>query len=298
MPHPEQPSITTTLRPERLLSVLAAEHALLGVVRVLDTRGIAVMPLKGVLLRKLIYRDPRRRLADDVDVLVPEDRYADARAALARAGLRFQFESPGRQETTWRTRADVDIDLHARLFAPGRFRMPTHELFARGRRDASLFGLPVVLPSTVDLYAHLLGKIATDHIDERAPDRLRELARVSRLLELDAALTAGHLEDCGLGRATRYVLPLVAAQEDDAFARAVLRWLPANRSDDLVAACVRRLVRNTPALSAIGAVASHALGASWAESAVSLRLTLEDRLRHRVRCARVARSSQPGEQQP
>jgi hypothetical protein len=294
MLRPDAPSIRT-LRPERLLSVLAAEHALRSVVRVLDTRGIDVMPLKGVLLRKLIYRDPRRRLARDVDVLVPEERYADACAALAGAGLPLRFGSTEFYETTWRAQPDVDIDLHARLFAPGRFRMLSHEIFARGRRDASLFGVPVVLPSTLDLYAHLLGKIATDHVDERAEDRLRELARVSRLLELDAALTAAHLESCGLGRAARYALPLVAVQENDEFARGVLARLSVNRSDDLVATCVRRLVRKTPVLSAIGAVASHALGPSWRETAVSLSLAVANRIRYQSYYSRVACSDRPGE---
>src|SRR4051794_12798967 len=57
------------------------------VAEILQKQGIPLMPLKGVLLRKLVYGEQSFRPIADVDILVPEAQFPDACRALRREGF-------------------------------------------------------------------------------------------------------------------------------------------------------------------------------------------------------------------
>jgi hypothetical protein len=154
--------ITTEKRPDPLIAeifLMAAGPALVKrAADVLAVRGIPVMPLKGVLLQRLVYRDRSFRPIIDVDLLVPDDRFFEACSLLREAGFTKASWELGRWQVTLRNPdgPPLGIDLHRRITRTVRSRLTEADLFARGRPDAQMFGGPVILPSPDDLLAHLL----------------------------------------------------------------------------------------------------------------------------------------------
>jgi hypothetical protein len=88
------------------------------VVRAIDGAGIPVLRLKGTALSARLYGDPGFRQSNDVDVLVPRERLADAVAALSPLGYECE---PGPElpvlhhVLTHPEPAHPDVDLHWRI---------------------------------------------------------------------------------------------------------------------------------------------------------------------------------------
>src|SRR5437868_6511480 len=119
---------------------------------VLEKRGIPLMPLKGVLLQRLVYSEGPFRSIADVDLLVPEPRFFEAAALLEAAGFSNTRWETGRWQVTLTNPngPPLGIDLHRRLTRTVRSRLTAEGLFARGVADTQLFGAPVVLPCAED----------------------------------------------------------------------------------------------------------------------------------------------------
>lgn len=258
----------------------------------LATCGIEVAPLKGVLLQAIVDRRLGERAMRDVDLLVLPERAEEARALLRSSLYDLVFVSEHGHEVSLKSPEGIIIDLHSELFAPGRFRMFTGDLFRRSQRNEDLFGAPVRVLSPYDLLAHLIGKIVTDHADEREPHRFHDLASVARALAIAPERAAGHLSRCGLTRGARYTLTLAYEHFDDAFAVAVLRALPPDPIGDALARCCVHVVRRSPPRSRRGGVSAHFLESSLSASARALSLALLARLR-RARQRDVDRGSPP-----
>lgn len=221
---------------------VAARELLGRLARTLGGAGIDVMPLKGVLLQLTIYEDPATRPIADLDALVPEARFDEALALLIADGL-----------TPRRTRADFarplhdrrlgfTVDLHRRLFSRGRYRLATAGVFARARRDPALLGGAVLRMDPLDLYAHLVGKAASDAITSDHRQRLEDLRRVRHHHELRAAPVAAHLSRHGLARAARYAMPLLARSDPgDPFPYDVVDALPPDVVGDALVVLARNL---------------------------------------------------------
>ncbi len=227
------------------------------VATLLRARGIAVMPIKGVLLQHWLYADPADRPMTDVDLLVQPEELAVARGVLEAAGYReHQRSSAGALvfETPW----TLAVDLHPHLFEPTRYRMPTDEVMRRGRTDSTFFGVEVRLPSKLDVYAHLIGKFGSDHLDATADSRLDEIARMGRLVDARPSLVAAHLRDCGMRRVARYALGL-SARRDDCVAPEVLRHLPPDPIGRLLAAAAVPTLANAGPVAPWAAVFAHLL---------------------------------------
>jgi len=175
------------------------------------------MPVKGALLQHWLYDDPTERPLTDVDLLVRADDLGGAVECLEAAGYRrTRHRTVG--GSVMQTPFGLALDLHSQLFDHARYRMPTGDLFARGAEDHILFGASVRLPSPLDVYAHLIGKFGSDHLDARAAARLDEIARMGTRIDASPEIAARHLRHCGMGRVSRYVLPLVYRVTGDPFA--------------------------------------------------------------------------------
>lgn len=240
------------------------------VASVLAPAGIAAMPLKGVLFQRLLYGDPLRRPISDVDVLVPHERYDDAVALLLAEGFRHRFTSHSMGALCLTSPEGMDLDLHRRLFGVGRYRMPSDEVFARASEDVRLFGAPVQLMSPLDTYSHAIGKFAADHCDRRHAERLREIALVASALHLQPDAAAEHLVRCGMRRAARYVLPLVAGEPPDPFAVDVLARLPPDPLGAGLAELAARLIPAGRPSGPAGTLPAHLLNHSLPRAAVAL----------------------------
>jgi len=183
------------------------------------------MPVKGALLQHWLYEDPSERPLTDVDLLVPPRDLRSAVMRLQSAGYR----PAGRSSigaVVMGTPLGVALDLHPRLFDRARYRLPTHELFGRSSEDRVLYGASVRLPSPLDVYAHLIGKFGSDHLNARATARLDEIARMASQLRASPETVARHLVHCGMRRVSRYVLPMVHRTTGDGFALQVCDRLP------------------------------------------------------------------------
>lgn len=207
-------------------TVRAAAAALAG-------PGLRVAPLKGVLLHALGVVDPSQRPVSDADLLVEPASFDAATERLAALGYTRVRDESGSHQRRARFLSGhphlLGIDLHARLFDPSRYRLDTAGLFARARRDDTLFGAPVWLLAPEDLYAHLVGHLAHDWVRRSDAHHPRDLAAVANRLHLQVGRVADHLVRCGLARAARVALPHCG----DPFARDVLAALPTDRIGSL-----------------------------------------------------------------
>jgi hypothetical protein len=245
--------------------------------RVLGEVGIPVMPLKGIWLQQFVYADALERAITDVDVLVPEQRYRAARGALEAHG--WKLGSYNVSESTYSApELPLPLDLHARLFTRGTFRMPTSELFERAHHDQRSFGVPVFCPDARDVLAHAVGhalKNGSAWFGEGHD--VRDIPRIAKVFALSPQLCAAHLERTGLARAARFVLPLMAAGEDARFGAEVVAALA---PDPVGAALVRSanaLRTHIRAHARLASATGFALDSSLWRGAFSFGLRLWDK---------------------
>lgn len=230
--------------------------------------GVApIAPLKGAVLEMGASPGRAARMAD-VDVLVPEEAYEAAHAALSAAGVRCVARDRDDRARTYTGGLPATVDLHRRLFKTGLFRVPTRDLFARATRDEETYGAPLWLLDPRDTYAHLLGHaVAGRHSPAGRRKARRDLAEWAAHAELAPARVARHLDHLGMGRAARLVLS--EAEPEDGFSRAVLAGL---RGDPLGAALANTAgwaiePGRGPLLQTLGV---HALNATLPRGAFSL----------------------------
>jgi hypothetical protein len=270
---------TASSRRRYAISIVARE-ILREAAQALTAHGIAVMPLKGVLMQQILYADPAERLVSDVDVLVPEADFWRAVALLVAAG--FRPEKAGRSliEVALRSDKGLSIDLHRRLFSPGRYALSTSSVFRRAHVDEQLFGTPVHIAHPHDTAAHLVGKFVSDHVTRDVDPRLAELLRWCEHCGIEPGRWARHLRDTGLARAARYTLELGVQRMQSRFFRATLDALP---SDRVGRGCARLAQQLIPGLAAtpFAAVPAHLLNASLWRGAVSASAVTFNRWRHR-----------------
>jgi len=219
------------------------------------------MPVKGALLQYWLYDDPTERPLTDVDLLVLPHDLERAVDQLESAGYR-SLARPSSGPVVLQTPFGLALDLHPSLFDAARYRLRTEDLFLRSTEDTHLYGVRVQLPSPLDVYAHLIGKFGSDHLDGRATGRLDELARMSWRLESSPKTAAHHLAHCGMRRVSRYVLPLVHQTTGDSFALQVRDHLPSDRIGDGIAFAAKLVMAGASPRSASAALLAHLLNHS------------------------------------
>lgn len=249
------------IRRRATTSILASE-LVRDVARRLEEPGIDVMPIKGALLQHWLHDDPAERAMTDVDVLVRPDQAPEARRALELGG----YETMGQSSIgafVMRTPFELALDLHIQLFDEARYNLPTEDVFARSSPDRALFGASVRLPSPLDVYAHLIGKFGSDHLNGGSTERLDEIARMQTRIDTTPEVVARHLVDCGMRRVGRYVLPLVRDMAGDPFAAEVLKHLPRDPVGEAVVAIAQPVLASARPHSWVGAVMAHLLNDSF-----------------------------------
>lgn len=264
-------------------SVIARE-TLREVAAILGARGIAVMPLKGALFQLLLYPDPAERRLCDVDVLVPEGRFAEAIQLLVQHGYRPASAGPSWIEAVLESPRGLPVDLHRRLFCARRYRMPTDEQFARATRDEARLGVPIYLQHPLDSLAHLVGKFVSDHVHAGAAPRFAEIERLVHQHAIDPKAAARHLARCGLARAARHVFGRAARERGSSFHAAVLRALPGGPAAALVVRVAGALARRLDEGS-LAPLSAHLLNTSLWRGATSLLLAVVYAGEH-ARCRR------------
>lgn len=238
------------------------------VANVLLAKEISIMPLKGALLQRLVYGPAVFRPVSDVDVLVPPARFDDARAALRAAGFTVEREEPGGWEVAVRPpHGLLEVDLHRRLSSTVRSKLSAQDLFNRGRRDTTLFGVEVVLPDSRDLYAHLLLHLTLNWLAGRGLHHPEDLEAVPRALSLSPAAVARHLSRVGLAPHAALVLPVVREAVDGDFTGRIVDALTMGGREHLAVAAARMLCRVAPPTALPRRAAGFVLAPSWIDAA-------------------------------
>ncbi len=252
----------------RAATSLAANALVADVAGKLAGSAISVMPVKGALLQHWLYDDPTERPLTDVDLLVLPVDLEEAVKQLESAGYRC-LARPSFGPVVLQTPFGLALDLHPSLFDAARYRLRTEDLFTRSTEDTLLYGVRVRLPSPLDVYAHLIGKFGSDHLDERATGRLDEIARMAGRIDGPPETVARHLVRCGMRRVSRYVLPLVHESTNDSFAARVHSYLPFDPVGQCIAVMASWRLRDARPLSRGGALVAHLLNDSLPRGARS-----------------------------
>lgn len=208
-----------------LVSHLVGRVVLQRCAEVLDPLGIAVMPLKGLWLQHFVYGPSGARLITDVDVLVLPERYREAQQGLLRAGWKLRAAEVS-ESTFFAPGLGLPLDLHKHLYTRGAFRASATRIFARGTPDSDAFDCPVMLPDPLDVFSHLVGHALKGAGAWRGNgNELRDIPRLIAEFELSPQLCAARLQEDGLTRAARFVLPLLHSEGSSAAAE-ILACLP------------------------------------------------------------------------
>lgn len=258
-------------------SHVVGRAVLVEAARVLTEAAIPVLPLKGIWLQQFVYRDASERPITDVDVLVPEPLYQLARAALLAHG--WMARSHNVSESSYTTPAlPMPLDLHARLFTRGAFRLHTAELFARAHRDESSFGVPVCCPDPRDVLAHAVGHaLKSGGAWSGEGHDLRDIPRIAAVFALSPRACAAHLERAGLARAARFVLPLMAAGEPERFGAEVVAALAPDPIGSALARSANALRTHIGAHAHLASATGFALDSSLFRGAFTFGLRLWDK---------------------
>jgi hypothetical protein len=266
--------MTSTLDPTttRLVTELYYTTAAPALVRevggILAVRGIAIMPLKGALLQRLVYGTRSFRAVSDVDVLVPPARFGDARAALRAAGFTVERAEPGGWEVALRRPgALLEVDLHRRLSSTVRSALRPDDLFRRGSRDTALFGVPILVPDGRDLYAHLVLHLALNWLASGRLHHPEDFEAAPAALALSPDGVARHLGEVGLRRHALLVLPLIASATAGPFTSLLIDALGSTREERLIVDLVRRACARAAPGSLPRRIAGFCLAPSWTEAA-------------------------------
>ncbi len=147
-------------------------------------------------------------------------------------------------------------------------------MFARGASDTRLFDAPVVLPSTEDLFAHLLLHATLHWINRGTLHCPRDFEALAAARVMDAGRCARHLRDQGMIAHALLMLPMITAEAEGPFVPALLQQLEPDPRARIVGRVIRALTRRFPP----GAPARRLAGLALAPSISSALLgALRDR---------------------
>lgn len=184
LPEGAPPALAASVLQASALAVASeATHrrALLRATAALEVDAIPFVVFKGAALRYAVYPSSDRRVANDVDLLVPAQATEAAVEALTAAGARVQGDRAawigGRVPDLALELGDVSLDLHASLLQPGRSRFDAGAIVAR-RRHLTIPGGSLPVPEPEDALALVLIHIGR-HEGGRAYVGFRQIVDVA-----------------------------------------------------------------------------------------------------------------------
>jgi hypothetical protein len=157
---------------------LRAAQVLEAVLARFEERGIAAIPVKGVVTARTLYEDIALRHPGDIDLRI---RRSDFRRAITTARALGWTPRKG-TPVLWQTVLTVmgcEVDIECTLGPPGLCAVSIDDLLSRARTDRALFGFPV---SSIELHDHALVLAVNVYKDwlHCLPWSLADLRRVVR----------------------------------------------------------------------------------------------------------------------
>lgn len=199
-PAPFSPAFTRELR--NIASYCAARYlyqknALEKIDALFAAAAVPYAAFKGAHTRELLYADPSRRSACDLDILVAGADTARAISVLVEAGWAFKPEPGNISHEATLEDGRVAIDLHWNILRPGRTRTDmTGELLRTRQRFAGYWGLGSEATLLVMLVHPVFAKYAT--APQAALLHLLDLALWNRTMRTDLDNVFAYLDQAGV----------------------------------------------------------------------------------------------------
>jgi hypothetical protein len=144
----------------------------------LGEAGIRVMPIKGILLHRLVYEHPGDRPMTDIDVLVPRERFEEAIAVARKLGYRATADPHGLAKAPCLRDRAASVDLHGQLFLPHVSGLTAAEMFSGARLDTDLLGVEVLAPASEHLLLHVLLHFAHHKLGQMGAPQEEDIRRI------------------------------------------------------------------------------------------------------------------------
>lgn len=137
---------------------------------------VPVVPVKGILLARWLYRDVAERPMQDVDLLVASSHWDAARLAVARLGPTL-YESRELRELTVDVNG-VHVELHGEVGRRELTDLTVADLLARCTTDTSLFGFAIERLDAVDHTLFVAVNAIKDGLARTPPHVATDLERL------------------------------------------------------------------------------------------------------------------------
>ncbi len=144
----------------------------------ISSAGVPYALFKGIALRERLFDTPSARPADDIDVLVPSELRNEAIIALVNTGYSFKGKAETISHEAMLQDGHVAVDLHWRLFRPGRSRIELAPILIQKTRTDGPF---TVLDDDASLLVMLVHPAFTKQVNG-------PLSKLIRAVELDRML--------------------------------------------------------------------------------------------------------------
>jgi len=162
---------------------VAAPSTLQRVVSALESEGIPVLPVKGILTAHVLYEDIAARPIGDIDLRLPRGRFRTAVRVGRAHGWAPQTVSP----RLWEAMLKVDgweVDIECTLGPPGLCALSVEDVLERAQRSVEPFGFPHLQPELNDHALILVLNAFKDGL-RPMPWALEDLRRIARHAQFD-----------------------------------------------------------------------------------------------------------------
>jgi len=190
-----------------------AEYALSIVLPVLDRAGIAVLPVKGIVTGRWLYRSPYERPMSDVDVRARRADLDAIRTICQHHAWRITNQSPWYQNVTFEV-AGVSIDVECSVGAPGMCSLTIESMLARARRSSDLLPVEHWRVETHDHALLLAMNVLKDQVGRCVPWAIEDLVRVASTEDFVPSIMADRAWRAGVASALRGIARWLATTKD------------------------------------------------------------------------------------
>jgi hypothetical protein len=169
-------------RVRRLIFDTVVVRALAQVVEAAKEAGVAIAPVKGVVLARWIYADVFERPYRDLDLLISREGFSAMRSAVEARGWPMQHQSLEMGELEF-TVDRVVVEVHAEFGRRDLCRLTTGEVLARARPDRGTFPFEVLRVDEIDHFFLLVANVTKKAFTYANPHQPADLERLLGRLE-------------------------------------------------------------------------------------------------------------------
>lgn len=194
-----------------------AEHALSIVLPTLDQAGVVVLPVKGIVTGRWLYRGPYERPMSDVDLRATDGDLERIRIVCQQNHWPITNSSKLYRNVTFVV-AGASFDVESVVGAPGMCGLRVESMAARARRTKELLGVEHWRVETHDHALLLAMNVLKDQVGRSFPWAIEDLVRVADASDFSPSVLADRAWRSGVASAVSAIARWIAS------ARGSERW--------------------------------------------------------------------------